>query len=235
MQPSHSSHAEAPGNAESRLTVLNLDVNNEDSIAKAAEECAQRFPTRPKEGEGSHLHLAFCIPGILKPEKSPAQLREDDIHAQFNTNVIGPMLILKHFSPFLPRKSTSITLDSSQTNDTIPLNHATWLNMSARVGSISDNNLGGWYSYRASKAALNQVTKTFDNYLKATSGEKATSLALHPGTVKTGLSSEFWGNVKKEKLFSPDYAAERLIDVVKTRGLEGRGLCWDWKGEEVPP
>lgn len=107
--------------------------------------------------------------------------------------------------------------------------------MSARVGSISDNTLGGWYSYRASKAALNQVTKTFDNYLRATAGDKAVALALHPGTVKTGLSKKFWANVKGEKLFSPRFAAERLVDVVRGMGVEGRGRCWDWEGKEVPP
>ena len=108
--------------------------------------------------------------------------------------------------------------------------------MSARVGSITDNGLGGWYSYRASKAGLNQVTKTFDNYLKMSAGEKACALALHPGTVKTGLSKEFWGNVKEEKLFSAEFAAEKLMEVVRDKGGEdGRGRCWDWKGEEVPP
>jgi len=109
------------------------------------------------------------------------------------------------------------------------------MNMSARVGSISDNGLGGWYSYRASKAALNQTTKTFDNYLKMSSGEKAISIAMHPGTVKTGLSKEFWSNVKEEKLFSTEYAVERLMEVINTRSLDDRGKCWDWKGEEVPP
>lgn len=107
--------------------------------------------------------------------------------------------------------------------------------MSARVGSISDNNLGGWYSYRASKAALNQVTKTLDNYLKTSAGEQAISVALHPGTVKTGLSKEFWSNVKDEKLFSPEFAAEKLIGVVNGLAIKDRGKIWDWKGEEIPP
>ena len=139
-------------------------------------------------------------------------------------------MLIKHFSPFLPKKATSLV----QENGLPP--QAVWANMSARVGSITDNtNLGGWYSYRASKAAVNQVTKTFDNYLKMNAGEKAMGISLHPGTVKTGLSKEFWKNVKEEKLFSPEYAAEKLMEVVNSRSLEDRGRCWDWKGKEIPP
>lgn len=107
--------------------------------------------------------------------------------------------------------------------------------MSARVGSITDNSAGGWYSYRASKAGVNQLAKSLDIYLKNTSGEKAISAALHPGTVKTGLSEDFWSSTPKEKLFSAEFAAERLCKVVEGLGQEDRGKCWDWKGEEIPP
>jgi hypothetical protein len=74
-----------------------------------------------------------------------------------------------------------------------------------------------------------------DLWLKARSGENAMAIAYHPGTVKTGLSKEFWGNVKEEKLFSPEYAVERMAGVVNGVGLEGRGKCWDWRGVEVLP
>lgn len=107
--------------------------------------------------------------------------------------------------------------------------------MSARVGSISDNSLGGWYSYRASKAGVNQVVKTFDNHLRTSSGEKAIAVALHPGTVKTEFSKEFWGGVKEGKLFEKEFVAERLVDVIRQVGCEGRGKCWDWDGKEVLP
>lgn len=112
--------------------------------------------------------------------------------------------------------------------------------MSARVGSISDNALGGWYSYRASKAAVNQVVKTFDNYLKVSAGDKAMAIGMHPGTVKTGLSKEFWASTKKEKLFEPEWVAERLVDIACGKGdrgvdIKGRGKCWDWDGKVVPP
>lgn len=139
--------------------------------------------------------------------------------------------MMKHFSSFLPGKK--IPLDS-ETDIDLP-QQAVYASMSARVGSTTDNSLGGWYSYRASKAGVNSLTKTFDLWIKNTSGEKAMAIALHPGTVKTGLSKEFWGGVPKEKLFTPEFAAENLVKVAKTVGLEGRGRCWDWKGEEILP
>ena len=107
--------------------------------------------------------------------------------------------------------------------------------MSARVGSTSDISLGGWYSYRASKAGVNSVTKSFDQWLKVRSGENAIAMAYHPGTVKTGLSKEFWRSVKEEKLFEPELAVEKMMAVVKGIGVGGRGRCWDWKGKEVLP
>lgn len=129
--------------------------------------------------------------------------------------------------------------------------------MAARVGSTSDNSLGGWYSYRASKAGVYSLTKTFDLFLKQRAGGKAQAVCYHPGTVKTGLSEEFWeGAVKRagmegledegvgkeggggrgrgKGLFEVEEAVERLWGVV--RGFEGegaRGRCWDWRGEEI--
>ena len=82
---------------------------------------------------------------------------------------------------------------------------------------------------------MNSVAKTFDLWLKTRCGEKAMAFAYHPGTVKTGLSREFWGSVEEGKLFSPEFAVERLMDVVRGKGMESRGRCWDWKGGEVPP
>lgn len=173
------------------------------------------------------------MPGILFPEKSPAQIKADDALLTFRTNTLGPMLMVKHFSPFLPKKSASIGQDADDIEGLPSV--ATTAVMSARVGSIGDNRLGGWYSYRASKAGVNQLVKTFDNHLRTASGENAMAVALHPGTVKTGLSQDFWSSVKKEKLFERDWVAERLFHVIKQVGVEGRGKCWDWDGKEVPP
>ena len=107
--------------------------------------------------------------------------------------------------------------------------------MSARVGSTSDNGLGGWYSYRASKAGVMSIAKSLDIYLRQSCGDSAMCVSLHPGTVKTTLSEEFWGSMPKEKLFTPEFAADRLIQVAKNVGLDGRGKCYDWEGKEVPP
>ncbi|PPJ53368.1 hypothetical protein CBER1_00957 [Cercospora berteroae] len=210
--------------SEERLHVVNLDVLDETIVADAADQISKLFPKKE-----NYLHLSLAIPGILFPEKSPAQINYDDALLTFRTNTLGPMLLLKHLSPFLPKKATKL-----ERADGLPKT-AVWANMSARVGSITDNRLGGWYSYRSSKAAVNQLTKSFDNYLQPSAGENAMSISLHPGTVKTNLSKEFWDNVKEDKLFSPEFAAEKLLEVVNSRSLDDRGKCWDWAGKEVPP
>ncbi|KAK0947072.1 hypothetical protein LTR29_001355 [Friedmanniomyces endolithicus] len=215
---------------EDRLHVLKLDVLDEQTIQDASAEVSTLFPKKEY-----YLHLSLCVPGLLFPEKSPSQIDYEHALLTFRTNTLGPMLLLKHFSPFLPRKSTALPMPDSSELQGLPRHHATWATMSARVGSITDNRLGGWYSYRASKAAVNQITKTFDNHLRTSAGEKALAVSLHPGTVKTGLSEEFWGNVKGEKLFSAEFSAEKLMEVLCGRTVEDRGKCWDWKGEEVPP
>ena len=201
---------------------------DESSIADAAAACRDKFPV-----DANQLQLAFLVPGLLFPEKSPAQIDADKALLTFRTNTLGPMLLLKHFSPFLPTKSRRNHPDAADMQG-LPEVSMTAV-MSARVGSISDNRLGGWYSYRASKAGVNQVVKTFDNHLKTSCGDRAAAVSIHPGTVRTGLSKEFWGSVKKEKLFEREWVAERLVDVVKGAGLDGRGRCWDWDGKEVPP
>ena len=195
--------------------------------------------------------MAFAIPGILlqPPEKSPLAIRYEDGLETFKVNTLGPALLFKHFCQFLPTKrspppppppppfpSSSSPSWSEGDEKTVP-KMAVFAIMSARVGSISDNSLGGWYTYRASKAGVNQLVKGFDIYCQQQkSGDKAIVVGLHPGTVKTSLSEQFWASTAaKEQLFSPDYAAERLLTVVAALKVEGRGKCWDWKGVEVPP
>ena len=181
-----------------------------------------------------HLHLAYLIPGILHPEKSPSQIDADNALSTFRVNTLGPMLLAKHFMPFLPRKATPAPAEDEMKG--LP-NIAAMALMSARVGSVSDNARGGWYSYRSSKAAVNQLVKSFDIYVRNTAGDKAMVLGLHPGTVKTGLSKEFWDSIGEKGLLEPDQAAEHLYSVVLEKGKdgEGRGRCWDWKNTEVPP
>lgn len=213
---------------QSHTLAISINIDNrtdEESIVAAANKTRSLL-----EAKDGHLRLSVINPGILHPEKSPSQIDANQVLATFKVNTIGPLLMIKHFAPFLPRKKQALT-----SVEGLP-GHAVWATMSARVGSTTDNQLGGWYSYRASKAGVNSLTKTFDQYLKISSGDKAMAIALHPGTVKTGLSKQFWGNVKQEKLFSPEYAAEALVKVVRSLELEqGRGRCWDWKGEEIAP
>ncbi|KAL8788516.1 MAG: hypothetical protein Q9195_007255 [Heterodermia aff. obscurata] len=199
---------------------------DESSIISAAKFCGNRF-------RSTHLHLAFLVPGILHPERSPSQISASQALATLQINSLGPLLLAKHFIPFLPKQSTALPLLRNQMAN-LP-SHAVMALMSARVGSISDNKLGGWYSYRASKAAVNSIARSIDVFLQQKARDKAMCVAMHPGTVKTSLSEEFWSNVKEDKLFSADFAAERLIEVVKDLNLEDRGKCWDWEGKEIAP
>ncbi|KAF8250541.1 NAD(P)-binding protein [Wilcoxina mikolae CBS 423.85] len=211
--------ANLPDIPPSRVTVLRVDVTDETTLSAAAAEIPSLHPDE-------HAHYVFSTPGILYPERSPQQLDKAHIQQTLETNLLGPMLILKHFSQFIPygnRKN-----DGEEEGKP-----AVWANMSARVGSMADNKSGGWYSYRASKAGLNAVTKSFDLHLKQKCGDRAFCVSLHPGTVKTGLSQEFWDHVPPEKLFEPEFAAGKMLDVVMGLGVEDRGKFWDWKGERV--
>lgn len=162
---------------------------------------------------------------MLHPERSPADLDAAKIREMLHVNLLGPLLVLKHFSPFLPTKK------SPRQHATSPA--AVWANMSARVGSISDNRLGGWYSYRATKAGINSVTKTFDIHLARVAGARAFAVSLHPGTVKTEMSRPFWPGVDPRKLLTPEVSAECLVRVVMGLREDQRGMCWDWAGKKV--
>ncbi|KAK5998797.1 C-signal-like protein [Cladobotryum mycophilum] len=225
-----------------RLSVVRCDVTDEASIMAAAQKAEELFPL-----DSHHLHFAAAIPGVLlNPEKSPSQIDAEAALRSFQINAVGPLLLAKHFFHFLPRKSTRFA--NPNPDDTtsgeekekeegmvqLP-RHATWLNMSARVGSTTDNRSGGWFSYRASKSAVNSLTRSLDVLLRTRAGENAVAVAYHPGTVRTDLSKDYWSSVPKDKLFMPEFAAERLVDVVSKLAVEERGKCWDWKGEEVPP
>ncbi|KAI1407769.1 NAD(P)-binding protein [Hypoxylon sp. FL1857] len=232
-----------------RLHMTQVDVTDESTLRSASAEALKLFPP-----EKYYLHMAFALPGILHPEKSPRAINYEDALRTLQVNVLGPLMLMKHFSDFLPRRGTALSPEPlfSSSDDEAGSGsrsgrggggeggksretHATWLTASARVGSTTDNRLGGWYTYRASKAAVNSVTKTFDLDLRTRSADKALAIAYHPGTVRTGLSREFWDRVKEDQLFSPEYAAERMVEVVRTRKIADRGRCWDWKGEEVLP
>jgi len=213
-------------NAEDRLTVTQLDVHDESSIERTAALCKDKF------GKEDHLHLAFLIPGILSTEKAPDHINKKQAEGVFQTNTIGPMLLVKHFARFLPKKTTKIDAADSETYKGLNSHRATMALMSARVGSITDNvNVGGWYSYRMSKAAVSQLARTLDLWLKLNSGDKAVSVALHPGTVNTEFSEGYRN--KDGNVLEVEESAEKLCDVV-ARDV-GRGRIWDYAGKEVLP
>ncbi|KAL4956949.1 short-chain dehydrogenase/reductase [Aspergillus filifer] len=221
--------------AEKRLTVYEVEVTDESSISEMSSKIRSKYPD-------SHLRLAITVPGILHVEKSPSQIDATNALNSFKVNALGPMLLMKYLSQFLPSKSTSPFQDED--NDTQNLSasppfrlppHSIYTMMAARVGSISDNASGGWYSYRTSKAAVYQLAKTFDLYLRTRSRKRAMAIAMHPGTVKTDFTRDYWSG---REMLSAEESAERLSKVMCGMGsgdAEGRGRCWDWKGEEVLP
>lgn len=183
-----------------------LDVTDEDSVAAAAAEL---------DGE---YHLLFCATGALTfegvgPEKALKQLSPDVMMRQFALNALGPALVLKHFAPKLARKERSLTAF-----------------LSARVGSIGDNHLGGWISYRASKAALNQIIRTAAIELARTHPQSVIA-ALHPGTVATDLTEDY--SAGRERL-QPETSARMMLDVLDhlRPGQIGEFFAYDGKRVE---
>lgn len=193
----------------SRSTSPSIDLLDEASLERAAAYAADL-------GE---LRLVIDATGFLHddrqgPEKSWRQLDAVNLARAFALNAIGPMLIMKHVLPRLPRSGK-----------------ATFATLSARVGSIGDNRLGGWYSYRASKAALNQLVRTAAVELARRSPE-AVCVALHPGTVATALSSPFAATGLE--VHRPPAAARHLLAVVDQLTADANGGFFDWRGQPVP-
>ena len=211
-----------------RLDVQRCDMLQESSIADLAGYCKDRYGDKQQD-RSAHLRLGLMVPGMLILEKAPEKIEYDSALETLKLNLLAPMMLVKYLAPLLPRKAQKL-----EGIEGLPPQAVLGL-MSARVGSIGDNKLGGWYSYRSSKAAVNQLARSVDIYLRMQSKGNAMCVSLHPGTVKTGLSKEFWHSTPKEKLFSPEFAAESLIEVVNGLGEEDRGKCWDWQGKEIPP
>ncbi|PLB52214.1 NAD(P)-binding protein [Aspergillus steynii IBT 23096] len=214
---------------EKRLTVLQVDVTDESTIKNMTSTIRDTLPDTP-------LRLALTVPGILNVEKSPAQIDAAAALDSFRVNSLGPMLLMKHLSAFLPAKSAAAFPEQEARDGQLGLpGHAIYAMMAARVGSISDNGFGGWYSYRASKAAVFQLAKTFDLFLRTRSKERALAVAMHPGTVQTDFTRDYQDG---REMLTPDESAAKLLRVICGMGPgvnEGRGRCWDWKGEEVLP
>lgn len=189
-----------------------VDVTDEASIEAAANLVAAEGPVGLVIVASGILHG----PGIL-PEKSMAALDPATMAAVFAVNAIGPALLAKHFLPLLPRRGRAI-----------------FAALSARVGSIEDNRLGGWYSYRASKAALNQLVRTLSIEVARTRPD-AVVLGLHPGTVASGLSGPFRPAASKPAPFTPEESASHLLRVLVAVSPKDSGRLIAWDGQPIPP
>lgn len=191
------------------LTIGRLDLEDESSIAAAAEAV-----TEP-------LDLVIVTSGILwrgedlLPEKSMRDLSAENLARVFAINTTGPVLIAKHFLPRMRRKSRTV-----------------FAALSARVGSIGDNRLGGWYSYRASKAALNMLLKSL-SIEHARRFPESVVAGLHPGTVDTHLSRPFTSRTPADRLFTAESSARHLLSVVNKLVPEDSGGVFAWDGSRI--
>jgi NAD(P)-dependent dehydrogenase (short-subunit alcohol dehydrogenase family) len=197
---------------DSRIIAILCDVTKETDLAA--------LNARLKSDNAS-VNLVINATGLLhdddiKPEKALAQLKLSALQLSFAVNAFAPVLLLQAILPNLTKQSSA------------------WVvNLSARVGSIGDNRLGGWYSYRAAKAAQNQLFKTAAIEL-ARSHPLATCLQLHPGTVNSSLSKPFQSTVKAGGLFTPEYSAACLLNVINTKSVADTGTFWDWDNTSIP-
>ncbi|MCZ7859176.1 SDR family NAD(P)-dependent oxidoreductase [Agrobacterium salinitolerans] len=185
-----------------------LDITDEKSVAVAASRLGDQRGT---------FDLIFNATGALTidgvgPEKSIKAIDPLQMAKQFAVNAIGPALLLKHFAPLLKREEKCV-----------------FASLSARVGSIGDNRLGGWISYRASKAAQNQITRTAAIEIMRTNSQ-AIVVALHPGTVATDLSQPF---TKGRDRFEPEESAARLLKTIDALTADQTGQFFAYDGSRI--
>jgi NAD(P)-dependent dehydrogenase (short-subunit alcohol dehydrogenase family) len=191
---------------------LQLDLTDDRSIAAFSRRVGQRLDC---------LRLVIHTSGLLhegemQPEKRLSQVHRACLERSFAVNAFGPLLLAQALEPLIPRELPS-----------------RFASLSARVGSIGDNQLGGWYAYRGSKAAQNQLLRTLALEWRRRRPLACVSL-LHPGTTATDLSAPFRGGVAPEKLFSPDRAAQQLLTVMAGLRPEHSGAFLAWDGQRIP-
>jgi len=203
----------AMAGCDDRVRPLPVDVTDEGVLAAAAARIADA---------GCPLNLVINCAGVLHtadgmaPERRLREVRGDWLARAFAVNAAGPVLLARHLEDLLPRRDRAV-----------------FASLSARVGSIGDNRLGGWYAYRASKAAQNMLLKTLSVELPRRA-RGAIVVALHPGTTDTDLSRPFQAAVPPEKLFPPERAARQLLDVIDRLRPEDNGTFYAWDGRQVP-
>ncbi|MDZ4731664.1 MAG: SDR family NAD(P)-dependent oxidoreductase [Xanthomonadales bacterium] len=194
-----------------KLQLLSLDFTDQQSLAHFAANLAAL---------GCGIDLVIHAAGLLhaaglEPEKSLEQCQSQHLLRLFEVNSIGPLLVAQ-------------TLLATQQRNK-PFVFAA---LSAMVGSIGDNKLGGWYGYRASKAALNQFIKTLSIECR-TRYPQAAIVAIHPGTTDTGLSRPFQRNIQPGKLYTPEESAARILQVLAHVGSQDSGKFYNWDGKEI--
>ena len=201
--------ASARGDTVTRLSRRDdgLDVTDERSIARHLGAFA------PESFDAVLVATGGLQIGQHAPEKSLRVLNAPALAAQFALNAIGPALVFKHAMPLLPRSGRTVLAA-----------------LSARVGSIGDNRAGGWYGYRAAKAALNQIIRSTAIEL-ARKHPNSVCVALHPGTVATALTEEYRG---RHPAVPPEEAARNLWSVIDSLAPDQSGGFFDWAGEEIP-
>jgi NAD(P)-dependent dehydrogenase (short-subunit alcohol dehydrogenase family) len=195
-----------------RVDLLACDLTDEASVGRLGSAIG---------AAGGGLNLVINTAGLLHdaglaPEKTVRQVTLASLQRAFATNAFGPILLARELLAHLAPKEPVV-----------------FASLSARVGSIGDNRLGGWYAYRASKAAQNQLLRSFAIEL-ARLNRHAIVLALHPGTVDTALSQPFSGGTAAPARFTPAFAAARLLEVIAARSAADSGGFFAWDGQPIP-
>ncbi|KAL7241392.1 hypothetical protein ACSBR1_014062 [Camellia fascicularis] len=165
----------------------------------------------------------LSIPDVFQPETTLSKVQKSSLLLAYEVNAVGPILVIKHMWPLLKVGGGYGT----------ERDIAVVANLSARVGSIGDNRLGGWHSYRSSKAALNQLTKTVSVEF-ARKKDPIICLLLHPGTVDTDLSRPFQRNVAEGKLFTKEFSVQKLLSIINGAKSHDNGKFFAWDGQEIP-
>jgi NAD(P)-dependent dehydrogenase (short-subunit alcohol dehydrogenase family) len=183
-----------------------FEISDEEKILKFSESI-----------EGS-FNLIINATGVLQtteegPEKTINVVKQKSMIDMMTINAIGPALLLKNFSKKLDKTKFSI-----------------FVNLSARVGSITDNRLGGWISYRSSKAALNQIIKTSSIEINRRN-KNAICVGLHPGTVKTRFTEKFQNTTET---ISPEESVEMMMKVIESLSVDDNGYCFSYDGKVIP-
>ncbi|PSS19226.1 Glucose/ribitol dehydrogenase protein [Actinidia chinensis var. chinensis] len=203
-----------------RLNILQLDLTIESSIEESANSIKERYGSLNLLINATGI---LSIPDTLQPETTLSKVQKTSLLLAYEVNAVGPILVIKHMWPLL-----KVGGGHGTERDV-----AVVANLSARVGSIGDNRLGGWHSYRSSKTALNQLTKTVSVEF-ARKKDPIICLLLHPGTVDTDLSRPFQRNVPEGKLFTKEFSVQKLLSIINNAKSRDNGKFLAWDGQEIP-